>query len=89
MSFAKMPIHSVICKLPSINCDLLLPNLHFWSEVAIIPTGNTTKKRQNNARFVSRDSANARNGFYRSKGTYTRQFDVIPVKGAPYWPSIA
>jgi hypothetical protein len=21
-------------------------------------------------------------------GTYTREFDVIPAKGAPYWPSI-
>ena len=24
----------------------------------------------------------------RSKGTYTREFDVIPAKGAPHWPSI-
>jgi hypothetical protein len=30
----------------------------------------------------------ARNGFYMSKCTYTREFDVIPAKGAPYWPSI-
>jgi hypothetical protein len=52
------------------------------------PWGNTTKNRQNNATLVSRDSGNARNGFYRSKGTYTRGFDVIPAKGAPYWPSI-
>jgi hypothetical protein len=26
--------------------------------------------------------------FYRSKYTYTREFDVIPAKGAPYHPSI-
>jgi hypothetical protein len=26
------------------------------------PTGKTTKNRQNNAKFVSRDSGNARNG---------------------------
>jgi hypothetical protein len=29
-----------------------------------------------------------RNGFYRSNCTYTCEFDVIPAKGAPYWPSI-
>jgi hypothetical protein len=88
MSFAKMP-YTVLFALLSINCVLLLPNLHFWSVFKIIQTGNTTKKRQNNAKFVSRDSANARNGFYRSKGAYTRELDVIPAKGAPYWPSIA
>jgi hypothetical protein len=32
--------------------------------------------------FVSYDSANARNGFYRSKCTYTREFDLIPAKGS-------
>ena len=62
---------------------------NFWPEFAIIPTGNTTKYRQNNATLVSRDSGNARNGFYRSKCTYTLDYDVIPAKGAPYWPSIA
>ena len=31
----------------------------------------------------------ARNGFYRSKCTYTREFDVIPATGASYWPIIA
>jgi hypothetical protein len=40
--------------------------------------------------FVSYDSANSRNGFYRSKLTYTREFDVIrPAARAPYWLSIA
>jgi hypothetical protein len=39
-----------------------------------------------NATLVWRDSGNARNGFYRSKCTYTREFDVIPAKGATYWP---
>jgi hypothetical protein len=48
----------------------------------LIPTGNTTKNRQNNAKFVSRDSGNDRNGFYRSKCTHTREFDVIPAKGS-------
>ena len=37
-------MHSVIFKLLSINCAILLPNLHFWYEFAIIRTGNTTKK---------------------------------------------
>ena len=41
-----------------------------------------TKNRQNNAAFVSRDSRNARNGFYRSKCTHMREFDVIPAKGS-------
>jgi hypothetical protein len=54
--------------------------LHFWSKFAIIPTGNTTEKCQNNATLVWRDSGNARNGFHRSKCTYTREFDVIPAK---------
>jgi hypothetical protein len=84
----KNNMHSVIFKLLSLKCDFLCRILHFCSEFALIPTGNTTKNRQNNAKFVSRDSGNAGNGFYRSKGTYTREFDVIRAKGAPYWPSI-
>jgi hypothetical protein len=44
----------------------LLPYFHFWSDCEIIPTGNTISKCQNNATFVSYDSGNARNRFYRS-----------------------
>jgi hypothetical protein len=40
-------------------------------------SGNTTLKCQNNATLVSRDSGNARNGFYRSKGTYRCEFDQV------------
>jgi hypothetical protein len=32
--------------------------------------------------LASRDSGNASNGFYRSKCTHTRAFDVIPAKGS-------
>jgi hypothetical protein len=33
-----------------------------WSRSELIPTGNTTKNRLNNATFVSYDPSNARNG---------------------------
>ena len=53
------------------------------------PNRKYDEKRQNNATFVSYDTAKARNGFGRSNCTYTREFDVIPATGASYWPIIA
>jgi hypothetical protein len=75
-------MYSVIFKLLSLKCDFFCQILHFCPEFVLIPTGNTTKYRQNNATLVSRDSGNARNGFYGSKCTHTREFDVIPAKGS-------
>ena len=75
-------MYSVIFKLLSLKCDFYCRILHFCSEFALIRTGNTTKNRQNNATLASRDSGNARNGFYGSKCTHTREFDVIPAKGS-------
>jgi hypothetical protein len=66
---------------------IILPYLAARSE--LIPTGNTTKNRQNNATLAAYDPANARNGFARSNCIYTREFDVIPATGASYWPIIA
>jgi hypothetical protein len=75
-------MYSLIFKLLSLKCDFYCRILHFCPEFVLIPTGNTTKNRQNNTKFVSRDSGNARNTFYRSKCTHTREFDVIPARGS-------
>jgi hypothetical protein len=63
--------------------------VRLWARSELIPTGNTTENRQNNATYVSYDPAEARNEFARSNCTYTREFDVIPATGASYWPIIA
>jgi hypothetical protein len=55
----KNNMNSVIFKLLSLKCDL--PNFAFLLRICVNPTGNTTKNRQNNAKFVSRDTGNARN----------------------------
>jgi hypothetical protein len=82
----------VICKPVSSNLYLYqyIPFLvRLWARRELIPTGNTTENRQNNATYVSYDPAKARNEFARSNCTYTREFDVIPATGASYWPIIA
>jgi hypothetical protein len=78
-----------VCIFKSVSFINIFPFLvRLWARSELIPTGNTTKKRQNNATFVSYDTAKARNGFGRSNCTYTREFDVIPATGASYYCAI-
>ena len=70
-------MNTVIFKLLSLKYDFLCRILYFCSEFALIPTGNTTKTRQNNTTLASRDSGNARNGLYRSKCIHTDPYACV------------
>jgi hypothetical protein len=43
--------------------------VRLWARDELIPSGNTTSKRQNNATFVTYDSGNASTRFYRSSAS--------------------
>ena len=81
-------MYTVIFKLLSLKYDFYCRILYFCSEFALIPTGNTTKTRQNNTTLASRDTGNASNGSTGQSASIRVRLTSSRLKGASYWPSI-